>query len=97
MNYEILQNAVVFRNVFDDLVWFIDNQKEKTLADSGIIRSNNAGYDKDFRYSTQANVSSENPVVERVRQLKKIILCSMMSTVNLTHTLTLSGEQMSII
>ena len=71
MNYEILQNAVVFRNVFDDLVWFIDNQKEKTLADSGIIRSNNAGYDKDFRYSTQANVSSENPVVERVRQLKK--------------------------
>jgi PKHD-type hydroxylase len=71
MNYEILQNAVVFRNVFDDLAWFIDNQKEKTLIDSGIIRSNNAGYDKDFRYSTQANVSSENPVVERVRQLKK--------------------------
>ena len=71
MKFEVLQNAVVFRNVFDDLTWFIDNQKEKTLAYSGIIRSNNAGYDKDFRYSTQANVSSENPIVEKVREVCK--------------------------
>ena len=71
MKFDVLQNAIVFRNVFDDLTWFIDNQKEKTLADSGIIRSNNAGYDKDFRYSTQANVSSENPVVEKVREVCK--------------------------
>lgn len=71
MKFEVLQNAVLFRNVFDDLTWFIDNQKQKKLADSGIIRANNAGYDKDFRYSTQANVSSENPVVETVRELKK--------------------------
>lgn len=71
MNYEILQNAIVFREVFDDLSYFIANQKEKTLTDSGIIRSNNAGYDKDFRYSSQANVSYDNPIVNRVREVSK--------------------------
>ena len=71
MNYEVLQNAIVFRNVFDDLTWFIDGQKEKTLTDSGVVRSNNAGYDKNFRYSTQASVSPVNPVVEKVRQVSK--------------------------
>ena len=71
MELDVLQNAVVVRNVFNDLSWFIENQKEKKLMDSGIIRSNNEGYDKDFRYSSQANVSSTNPVVEKVREVSK--------------------------
>lgn len=71
MQFEVLQNAIVFRNVFSDLTWFIDNQKQKELRDSGIVRSNNEGYDKDFRYSTQANVSPSNPVVERVREVSR--------------------------
>lgn len=71
MKYEILQNAILFRAVFDDFSHFINNQKEKTLTDSGIIRSNNEGYDKDFRYSSQANVSHDNPVVNRVREVSK--------------------------
>ncbi len=71
MQFEILQNAILFRNIFGDLTKFVDNQKEKELSDSGIIRSNNEGYDKDFRYSTQANVSSTNPVVEKVRELSR--------------------------
>ena len=71
MKYDVLQNAIVFRNVFEDLSAFIENQKEKTLIESGIVRSNNAGYDKDFRYSSQANVSSSNPVVEKIRELSR--------------------------
>ncbi len=69
MQYKTLQNALLFQNVFDDLSWFVDNQKEKELMDSGIVRSNNEGYDKNFRYSTQANVSPTNPVVEKVREV----------------------------
>jgi PKHD-type hydroxylase len=69
MKYVVLQNAIVFRNVFDDLTWFVDNQKEKSLVDSGIVRSNIRGYNKDFRYSSQTTVSPTNPVVEKIREL----------------------------
>ena len=34
MKYEVLQNAIVFRNVFDDLTGFVDNQTEKTHMSS---------------------------------------------------------------
>lgn len=71
MKFEILQNAVVFRNVFPDLTSFIENQKEKTLFDSGITSGTNSAYNKDFRYSTQTNVSPTNPVIEKVRQVSK--------------------------
>ena len=71
MKFEVLQNAVVFRNVFPELTSFIENQKEKNLFDSGITSGNNSAYNKDFRYSTQTNVSPTNPVIEKVRQVSK--------------------------
>ena len=44
MKFEVLQNAVVFRNVFPELTSFIENQKEKNLFDSGITSGNNSAY-----------------------------------------------------
>lgn len=69
MEYERLQNAIVFRNAFTDLSEFIANQKEKPLKDSGVINSEIKGYNKDFRYSKQVTVDTMNPVVRRVRNL----------------------------
>lgn len=71
MQYDTLQNAIVFRNVFGDLSWFIDNQKQKELQQSGIVRANNDGYDAEFRYSDQVTVSPTNPVVEKVREVSR--------------------------
>lgn len=71
MKFEILQNAVVFRNVFPDLTSFVENQNQKALFDSGVTTANVSGYNKDFRYSTQTNVSPNNPVIEKVRQVSR--------------------------
>ena len=71
MKFEVLQNAIVFRNVFSDLSWFIENQRQKPLIESGVIRSNNSRYDKNFRDSAQVNVNRDNPVVEKIREMSK--------------------------
>jgi predicted 2-oxoglutarate/Fe(II)-dependent dioxygenase YbiX len=71
MKFDVLQNAIVFRNVFEDLSGFIKEQKQKTLNDSGLSRANSTGYDKGIRDSSQVNVSHGNPVVEKVREVSK--------------------------
>ena len=69
MNFDTLQNAIVFRNVFEDLSGFIEEQKRKPLRDSGLVTSNIDAYDKDIRESKQINVSHNNPVVTRIREV----------------------------
>jgi predicted 2-oxoglutarate/Fe(II)-dependent dioxygenase YbiX len=71
MQFDVLQNAIVFRGVFEDLSAFIENQKQKPLIESGVVRSNNSDYDKTFRDSNQVNVNSNNPVVEKIREITK--------------------------
>jgi PKHD-type hydroxylase len=71
MKFEVLQNAIVFRNAFEDLSGFIEEQKQKPLKESGIVRSNNGAYDKNFRDSNQVNINHDNPVVEKVREISK--------------------------
>lgn len=71
MKFEVLQNAILFRNVFTDLSWFIENQRQKPLIESGVVRSNNSEYDKNFRDSAQVNVNRDNPIVEKVREVSK--------------------------
>jgi PKHD-type hydroxylase len=72
MKFEVLQNAIVFRSVFDDLTEFVSGQKLKPLNTSGLYRSNNTDYDTNVRDSYQTNVSYDNPVVEKVREVSKI-------------------------
>lgn len=71
MKFDVLQNAIVFRSVFEDLSGFIKEQKQKTLTDSGINRSNTSGYDKDFRDSSQVSVGHNNPVINKIREVSK--------------------------
>jgi PKHD-type hydroxylase len=71
MKFDVLQNAIVFRGVFEDLSAFVENQKQKPLVESGVVRSNNSAYDKTFRESNQVNVNSNNPVVEKIREVSK--------------------------
>jgi PKHD-type hydroxylase len=71
MKFDVLQNAIVFRNAFEDLSAFIENQKHKPLIESGVVRSNNSAYDKTFRDSNQVGVNHDNPVVEKVREISK--------------------------
>lgn len=71
MKFDMLQNAIVFRNVFEDLSGFIEEQKRKPLRDSGLVASNIDAYDKDIRESKQINVSHNNPVVTRIREVSK--------------------------
>jgi PKHD-type hydroxylase len=71
MKFEVLQNAIVFRNVFEDLSGFVKEQKQKPLKDSGLNTANVNDYNKEFRESKQVNVNRDNPVVERVREISK--------------------------
>jgi PKHD-type hydroxylase len=71
MKFDVLQNAIVFRGVFEDLSAFVENQKHKPLVESGVVRSNNSAYDKTFRDSNQVGVNHDNPVVEKVREISK--------------------------
>ena len=71
MKFDVLQNAIVFRNVFQDLSEFIEGQKLKPLRDSGLVSSNIDAYDKDIRESKQVNVNHNNPVVEKIREVSK--------------------------
>jgi predicted 2-oxoglutarate/Fe(II)-dependent dioxygenase YbiX len=71
MKFDVLQNAIVFRGVFEDLSGFVKEQKQKPLKESGLNRSNNSEYNKTFRDSNQVNVNSNNPVVKRVREISK--------------------------
>jgi predicted 2-oxoglutarate/Fe(II)-dependent dioxygenase YbiX len=71
MKFEVLQNAIVFRNVFDDLTEFVTGQNLKPLHTSGLYRSNNTGYDSNIRDSYQTNVSHNNPVVTKIREISK--------------------------
>jgi predicted 2-oxoglutarate/Fe(II)-dependent dioxygenase YbiX len=71
MNFEVLQNAIVFRNVFEDLSGFVKEQKQKPLNNSGLSRANTTGYDKAVRDSSQVTVNRDNPVVEKVREVSK--------------------------
>lgn len=71
MNFEVLQNAIVFRNVFEDLSGFVKEQKQKPLRDSGLITANISEYNKDFRESKQVNINHDNPVIEKIREVTK--------------------------
>jgi predicted 2-oxoglutarate/Fe(II)-dependent dioxygenase YbiX len=71
MKFDVFQNCIVFRNVFEDLSGFIEEQKHKPLVESGVVRSNNRTYDKTFRDSNQVDVNHDNPVVEKVREISK--------------------------
>lgn len=72
MTFEILFNAIVFRNVFKDLSWFIEEQKQKPLRDSGLHSSRSSGYEnEDIRKSRQVNVSKDNTLVKKVREVAK--------------------------
>jgi PKHD-type hydroxylase len=71
MKFDTFQNAIVFRNVFEDLSAFIEGQKQKPLHDSGLITANNDGYDKNIRESKQVNVNHNNPVVSKIREVSK--------------------------
>jgi PKHD-type hydroxylase len=72
MKYDALQNAIVFRNVFQDLSWFINEQKQKPLHDSGLQNSKTNSYDnKEIRNSKQVNVGKDNLLVEKVRAVSK--------------------------
>jgi len=71
MKFEVLQNAIVFRNVFEDLSAFIEGQKQKPLHDSGVITSNIDKYNKNVRESKQVNVNRNNPVVTKIREVSK--------------------------
>ena len=71
MKFEELQNGILFRNVFEDLSGFVKNQKQKTLNDSGVSRSNSSGYDKTVRDSSQVGVNRNNPVIEKIREISK--------------------------
>lgn len=71
MKFEVLQNAIVFRNVFQDLSGFVEEQKQKPLKESGLSRSNSTDYDKTFRDSSQVEVNFNNPVIERIREVSK--------------------------
>jgi predicted 2-oxoglutarate/Fe(II)-dependent dioxygenase YbiX len=71
MKFEVLSNAIVVRNVFEDLSWFIKEQKQKPLQDSGIQDSKSRSYDINYRLSKQVTVNKENPLVEKVREVSK--------------------------
>ena len=70
MKFEVLQNAIVFRNAFEDLSGFIEEQKQKPLRDSGLHSSITSAYDnKDLRDSKQVNVNKDNVFVNKVREV----------------------------
>jgi len=71
MKFDVLQNAIVFRGVFEDLSAFVEGQKRKPLHDSGLVAANISAYDKDIRQSKQVNVNHNNPVVEKIREVSK--------------------------
>ena len=71
MKFEVLQNAIVFRNAFEDLSGFIEEQKQKPLQDSGLSSANIDRYDTDIRESKQVSINHNNPVVEKVREISK--------------------------
>jgi len=71
MEFDVFQNCIVFRNVFEDLSGFVKEQKQKPLHDSGLITANIGGYDKDIRESKQVNINHNNPVVEKIREVSK--------------------------
>jgi predicted 2-oxoglutarate/Fe(II)-dependent dioxygenase YbiX len=71
MKFDVLQNAIVFRNVFSDLSNFVKEQKLKPLKDSGLITANISDYNKEFRESKQVNVNHDNPVIEKIREVTK--------------------------
>jgi predicted 2-oxoglutarate/Fe(II)-dependent dioxygenase YbiX len=70
MKFEVLQNAIVFRNVFEDPARFIKEQKQKPLRDSGLnVSGKNRYSDKTLRDSTQVSVNEYNPFVNKVREV----------------------------
>lgn len=70
MKFDILSNCIVFRNVFEDPSWFINEQKQKPLGDSGLHSPNSSDYDnKDIRNSKQVNVNKDNIFVNKVREV----------------------------
>jgi PKHD-type hydroxylase len=70
MKFDTLGNSIVFRNVFKDPSWFINEQKQKPLRDSGLHSSRTSVYDnKDLRDSKQVNVSKDNVFVNKVREV----------------------------
>lgn len=70
MKFDILNNSIVFRNVFEDPSWFIKEQKQKPLRDSGLHSSRSSSYDnKDLRNSKQVNVNKDNIFVNKVREV----------------------------
>jgi PKHD-type hydroxylase len=71
MKFEVLQNAIVFRGVFEDLSGFVKEQKRKPLHDSGLSTANIQGYDKDIRESKQVSINYNNPVIEKIREVSK--------------------------
>jgi predicted 2-oxoglutarate/Fe(II)-dependent dioxygenase YbiX len=71
MKFDVLQNAIVFRNVFQDLSTFIEGQKLKPLRDSGVVTGNIGSYDETVRASKQVNVDYNNPVVAKIREVSK--------------------------
>lgn len=71
MHYNILQNAIVYRNVITDPSSFIEEQLRKPLQQSGLSRTGQDVYDLQFRNSYQVTVSPGNPVVEKIREVAK--------------------------
>lgn len=71
MNFEVLQNAILFRNVFENLSEFVKEQKHKPLTESGLSRANSTAYDTSIRESSQVNVNHDNPVVQKIREVTK--------------------------
>lgn len=71
MKFEILQNAILFRGVFEDLSGFVKEQKQKPLKDSVVNEENVYFYDKAVRDSSQVTVNRDNTVVEKIREVSK--------------------------
>lgn len=69
MEFEVLQNAIVFRKVFEDPARFIKEQKQKPLRDSGLNGPSSFFENKDLRDSSQVSVSKDNPFVNKVREV----------------------------
>lgn len=71
MNNIELQNAIVTKAYYsrEELAAFIENQKTKNLAESGIYNSKEAKVDVDYRNSLQVRVNSDNPFINKLRSL----------------------------
>jgi PKHD-type hydroxylase len=69
MKFEVLSNAIIFRNVVEDPSGFIKEQKQKPLQDSEVQDSKSQSYDMNYRLSKQVNVSKYNVFVNKVREV----------------------------